>query len=54
MCTFILTDVNECVVSNGGCSGNCTNTEGGFECSCIVGYTLDSDRKRCSGINAPK
>ena len=49
MCTFILTDINECGVSNGGCSHICTNTEGGFECSCRVGYTLDSDRKSCSG-----
>jgi len=34
------TDVNECATNNGGCSANaeCTNTDGGFSCSCRPGY----------------
>ena len=51
---LILTDINECDANNDGCSHNCTNTEGSFECSCRVGYILDSDGKGCSGINVPK
>ena len=47
---FIFTDINECAESNGGCSHNCNNTEGSFECSCRDGYILDSDRKNCLGI----
>ena len=42
-------DINECDESNGGCSHNCNNTEGSFECSCRDGYILDSEGKTCSG-----
>ena len=54
MYSQFLIDINECDVSNGDCSHNCTNTEGSFGCSCRVGYTLDSDGRSCSGINVPK
>ena len=46
----ILTDINECDESNGGCSHNCNNTEGSFGCFCRDGYILDGDGKNCSGI----
>ena len=46
---FTFTDINECAESNGGCSHNCNNTEGSFECSCRDGYILDGDGKNCSG-----
>ena len=52
--SIILITDNECDANNGGCSHNCINTEGSLECSCRVGYTLDSDGKNCSGINVPK
>ena len=42
-------DINECEDDNGGCSHNCTNTEGNFECSCGDGYKLDSDGSTCAG-----
>ena len=45
-----MTDINECDESNGGCSHNCNNTEGSFECSCRDGYMLDSNGAICSGI----
>ena len=47
---FIFIDINECAGSNGGCSHNCNNTEGSFECFCRDGYILDGDGKNCSGI----
>ena len=50
-CCCIL-DTNECDDDNGGCSQNCTNTEGSFECFCRNGYILDSDGKNCSGTKA--
>uniref|UniRef100_UPI00358DE755 transmembrane cell adhesion receptor mua-3-like isoform X4 n=1 Tax=Myxine glutinosa TaxID=7769 RepID=UPI00358DE755 len=31
-------DINECIVSNGGCSQECHNTGGGFYCSCQTGF----------------
>jgi len=45
-----LTDVDECVVNNGGCSLNadCTNTPGSFICTCLGGYT--GNGFTCSGI----
>ena len=44
------TDVNECLVNNGGCSGNCTNLVGSFYCSCPIGSTLGSDYSTCLRI----
>ncbi len=41
-------DIDECVVSNGGCSQNCINLEGGYECSCRQGFTLQLDNKTCA------
>jgi len=36
-------DVDECEVNNGGCDqhANCSNTVGGFECTCRPGFTGD-------------
>ena len=44
-------DVNECINNNGGCSQNCTNTNGSFFCSCDKGYQLKSDGSTCEGIS---
>eukprot|EP00096_Caligus_rogercresseyi_P005025 TRINITY_DN1980_c0_g2_i1.p1 TRINITY_DN1980_c0_g2~~TRINITY_DN1980_c0_g2_i1.p1 ORF type:complete len:2992 (-),score=731.35 TRINITY_DN1980_c0_g2_i1:531-9380(-) len=35
-------DVNECDSANGGCGHKCSNSPGGFECSCNLGYRLYS------------
>ena len=32
------------------CSQVCTNTEGGFTCSCRDGYTLEEDGPFCEGV----
>ncbi|XP_019631561.1 PREDICTED: fibrillin-1-like [Branchiostoma belcheri] len=40
---LLTTDTDECAVSNGGCEQTCTNTPGGFLCSCQHGYTLNRD-----------
>ena len=42
-------DVNECSESNGGCGQICTNTIGSFDCSCNLGYELNSNRFSCDG-----
>ena len=52
LCYDILIDINECDESNGGCSHNCTNTEGSFECYCRDGYILNGDGRNCSGTTA--
>ncbi|RMX43597.1 hypothetical protein pdam_00020598, partial [Pocillopora damicornis] len=42
------TDVNECAVSNGGCSHKCVNTAGGYKCECPdPELSLSSDNKTC-------
>ena len=42
-------DINECDDNNGGCEQNCTNTDGSFQCGCRSGFTLNEDRRTCSG-----
>lgn len=36
-------DIDECLKDNGGCdiNANCTNTQGGFNCTCNIGYSGD-------------
>jgi EGF domain len=38
---FLSSDVNECLVNNGGCNANavCNNTRGSFNCMCKTGYS---------------
>ena len=42
-------DINECDEGIDGCDHNCTNTEGSFECTCDIGYKLDSNSSTCLG-----
>lgn len=48
MITF-LSDINECSVSNGGCSHSCHNSAGSFTCSCPSGLELDPGKRSCRG-----
>lgn len=48
MITF-LSDINECSVSNGGCSHSCHNSAGSFTCSCPSGLELDLGKRSCRG-----
>ena len=50
------TDIDECLVDNGGCEVSCTNLEGiknttglGYQCECDYGYQLAPDNHNCSG-----
>ena len=42
-----ITDRDECQVSP--CDHLCTDTEGSFECSCMLGYELQADGLTCKG-----
>ncbi|XP_033122638.1 uncharacterized protein LOC117121521, partial [Anneissia japonica] len=44
-------DYDECMDNNAGCDQLCTNTRGGFDCSCYEGYLLQNDLKSCNDIN---
>lgn len=48
---YILTDVPECLVNNGGCQHGhyCHNTKGSYYCSCRTGFRLKPDRHNCEG-----
>ncbi len=55
MCCFI--DINECATNNGGCNQVCTNTIGGFYCSCRQGFEFQPGNfpstnigRQCLGI----
>ncbi len=48
---LFFTDVNECLIGNGGCEHNCTNTAGNFSCSCDIGYSLDNNLLNCSDVD---
>lgn len=41
-------DFDECQANVDGCSQICKNVDGGFNCECEFGYSLDDDRKTCS------
>ena len=45
----IILDVNECLTDNGGCTHQCNNTIGSYNCSCWNGYELSSDNHNCIG-----
>ena len=47
--TFPFSDIDECAVGMDDCAHNCSNTIGGFECSCRDGYELEEDGKTCRG-----
>jgi hypothetical protein len=49
--SFHFADVDECLSSNGGCAHTCTNTEGGYECSCRSGYLLGEENRTCVDVN---
>jgi cysteine-rich repeat protein len=44
-------DIDECATNNGGCSQTCTNTDGGFTCSCAAGHLLNADGRTCDDID---
>ena len=42
-------DINECSRNSDNCDQLCTNTEGGFNCSCNDGFILQFDMSSCIG-----
>ena len=56
VCTYYA-DINECLISNGGCEFSCTNLEGinnrtglGYQCGCNDGYQLAPNNHDCIGM----
>lgn len=48
----LVSDIDECVKENGGCSHECINLKGGMRCACPDGYHLsETDAKTCRDIN---
>jgi len=47
--TYFLADIDECSTLVHTCDHNCTNNKGSYVCSCMNGYTLDTDGNSCLG-----
>lgn len=43
-------EINECERNTDLCEHNCTNTPGSYNCSCRVGYFLETNNHNCTGI----
>ena len=46
---FLVSDVDECLEDNGGCSDDCVDTDGSYHCTCQDGYQVGADLKTCQG-----
>lgn len=47
---WLVSDINECALDNGGCSEMCENTNGSFFCACEGDErSLAADGKSCVG-----
>ena len=48
--SFLSIDINECATGDHTCDVNadCSNTNGSFTCSCIIGYS--GDGMTCNGL----
>lgn len=45
-------DINECYDQNGICqNGQCVNLDGGFQCLCRNGYSLNDLRDNCVDVD---
>ncbi|XP_071101363.1 uncharacterized protein [Haliotis cracherodii] len=42
-------DIDECDEQSNDCIQTCNNTDGGWQCGCYDGYTLNADNKTCDG-----
>uniref|UniRef100_A0A1X7SHW9 EGF-like domain-containing protein n=1 Tax=Amphimedon queenslandica TaxID=400682 RepID=A0A1X7SHW9_AMPQE len=42
--------INECAINNESCEQLCINSNGSYWCSCLSGYTLDTNSMNCTGI----
>ena len=50
-CARVCVDVDECArPDRGGCSHECVNTQGSYECVCPPGYRVIDDHKTCRGL----
>ena len=45
----MIVDIDECALETDQCYQNCHNNVGSYTCSCIAGYTLNSDGFSCDG-----
>ena len=47
-------DIDECAQGLARCTQNCNNTVGGYFCTCMDGFELESDNHTCTGDDYAK
>ena len=52
MANILNVDIDECgEEGTSNCTQICNNEDGGYSCTCIDGYQIDSDNRTCKGIS---
>ena len=47
---FTFTDIDECILNPNLCeNGECFNYQGGYRCTCLMGFVPTEDEKACVG-----
>ena len=48
---LFLVDIDECQIDSVKCTQMCKNKNGGYDCQCVPGFTLEADGFTCTGNN---
>ena len=44
-----ISEIDKCADGRSGCEHNCTNFNGSYVCSCMPGFSLETDKHSCNG-----
>jgi len=47
--SVFISDNDECKLKTHDCEQLCNNIEGSYQCTCLAGFTLNTDQRNCTG-----